>query len=86
MTQSKKTKKRMKRTAEEPGQVCDIPNPTDVVKHVSDSPCSIEFSRDAKGQPRWAIKLYGERDDMDDVLNDTLNLDRRLREEMKSGT
>lgn len=46
---------------------------------------SIEFSRDAKGQPRWSMKLYGERDEMGQVLDEVLALDSRLREETGGG-
>ncbi len=49
-----------------------------VVEHVQKAPCSVEFSRDAKGQARWGIKLYGERGEMDVVVDEVLKLDERL--------
>lgn len=55
--------------------------PQDVVEHVNKAPCSLEFSRDAKGQARWGLKVYGERDDMEDVISEVLDHDRRLRSE-----
>lgn len=55
---------------------------SDAVEHVNRAPCSIEFSRDAKGNPRWVIKLYGERDEMGDVIDEIKGLDSRLRNEL----
>jgi len=55
----------------------------EVVEHVQKAPCSIEFSRDAKGQARWGLKLYGELDSMDQVVDEVLRLDTRLRKEAK---
>ena len=49
--------------------------------HKNDSPCSIDLSRNAKGQPSWSIKLYGNRDEMDTVLDEVLGLDKRLQKE-----
>ncbi len=54
---------------------------TEPVVHVQDSPCSLELSRNAKGIAQWAIKLYGERDNMDEVLDRVLALDARLQKE-----
>jgi len=48
------------------------------VTQVMAAPCSLELSRDAKGQPRWSIKLYGEREDMDAVLDQVMELDQKL--------
>ncbi len=59
--------------------------PSEVVKHVSASPCSVEVSRDAKGQARWVIKLYGEAEHMDSVVDEGLRLDDRLRRETRGG-
>ena len=47
------------------------------------APSSLEFSRDAKGQPRWAIKCYGETEDMDAIVDRVLALDMRLRKETR---
>lgn len=55
----------------------------EVVEHVTKAPCSLEFSRDAKGQARWSLKVYGERDDMEDVIGEVLDHDKRLREETR---
>lgn len=62
-------------------EACDLTTSGDVVEHVTKAPCSIDFSRDAKGQPRWAIKLYGERDEMKTmVVDEILAIDKKLRE------
>jgi hypothetical protein len=55
------------------------------VTHVSEAPCSIEVSRDAKGVARWSIKLYGDRGEMSDVLDHVLYLDGKLRRELRGG-
>ena len=44
----------------------------------SEASSSIELMRDAKGHARWAIKLYGNRDEMDAVLEQVLELDKSL--------
>lgn len=81
---TKKRVKRAKRTAatRESGD-CGTAKPGvdgETVTHVSEAPCSVEFMRDAKGHARWALKLYGNRDEMDTVLDEVLALDKRLRE------
>lgn len=58
-----------------------------VVEHVSKSPCSVDLTRDAKGQLKWSIKLYGEVDDMENVVAKALALDASIRsqEEARNG-
>ena len=80
----KKAAKRVARPAATEGQsgrTHAVPHSgSPVVEHVQKAPCSLEFSRDAKGQPRWALKVYGERDEMGDVVDEVLDLDATLRE------
>ena len=45
-----------------------------------ESQCSLEFSRDAKGVARWAIKLYGDLDEMDQLVSEAHRLDAILRD------
>ena len=52
---------------------------TSTVHQVSDAPCSVDFSRDAKGQPRWAIKVYCEADDLSGAVDKIEAIDKRLR-------
>lgn len=73
-------KKVTKKEPKEEPKVCGPANSGEVI-HVNDAPCSVELSRDAKGQARWAIKLYGNRDDMDNVVDQVLSLDGRLKAE-----
>lgn len=78
MDKPRKTAKKLKKKPEG----CGTATPQGgSVRH--EAPCSIELSRDAKGQPRWAIKVYGERDDMDEVLDEVIGLDSRLQKETR---
>lgn len=61
-----------------------VPQDQGEVVHVSKAPCSLEFSRNAKGVATWGIKLYGERTEMDQIVDQVLALDERLREEERS--
>lgn len=45
------------------------------IRHVAVAPCSVEFSRDAKGAPRWTIKVYGELENMEDVVDRLKEID-----------
>lgn len=65
------------------GGACGTASSGEEVRHVSVAPCSLSFTRDGKGQPRWELKLYCERDQMHEVITETLDLDRRLREETR---
>jgi len=78
-------KKKIKRGKDDSEKSYAVPHngQSSTVHHVSDAACSLEFSRDAKGQPRWGLKLYGDRDEMNAVLDETLALDERLREETR---
>lgn len=60
-------------------------NSDNYVEYKSLAPCSIDLSRDAKGQAKWAIKLYGERDEMWTLIAEVLELDRQLREKTRPG-
>lgn len=40
---------------------------------------SIELSRDAKGVPRWCIKVFGDKGDLTRVLKQIITLDKRIR-------
>ena len=51
-----------------------------VVKHVT-SGCSVEFGRDAKGTPKWTLKMSCEREELGEAVTELLALDRRLTEE-----
>lgn len=57
----------------------------EVVKHVSAAPCSIEFSRGAKGEARWTIKVFGEVEDLGKVRDRVLELDRDLARQTNQG-
>lgn len=45
-----------------------------------ESQCSIELSRDAKGTARWSIKLYGELDNLDHLVDEAHRIDDILRD------
>lgn len=63
-----------------------VPTPRgELVEHASLAPCSVEFSRDAKQQPKWNLKLYCESHDMDEAVTKLLGLDARLRKETVQG-
>ena len=80
---AKKTKKSKRGSRLDHGhEVCGTAK-REQVEHVSKSPCSIELSRDAKGQARWTIKLYGEADEMDEVLGEVVRLDRDLKDRLR---
>jgi len=53
---------------------------SDPVVHVNKAPCSVEFARNAKGQASWTLKVYGERDDLDECLDQIFELDEKIRE------
>lgn len=78
-----KTARRVvKRTTSAPASVSQLAAPqvpTGVLLS-KDSPCSLEFSRDAKGVARWALKLYGDLDEMDQLVAEAHRLDAILRE------
>lgn len=67
-------KKRIKRPNNPAGDA--VPQTPTII--VNDPTSSVDFSRDAKGQPRWTIKVYGDADQMDEVLDEVLRLDREL--------
>lgn len=71
-------KKRMAKKSKGSESSCGTATQNEV-RHVAAN--SLEFSRDAKGQARWSIKIYGERDEMSAVADEVLSLDARLREE-----
>lgn len=64
-----------KRTTKRPVKPLEVPQGLD-----REATSSIELSRDAKGAPRWSIKLYGERSEMASVLEEVLALDQTLQE------
>ena len=72
------SKKRRRRTRAKPDEVCDVAKPQRV-EHAA--PCSVEFGRDAKGQAKWALKVYCESDEMEEAVERLLELDDRLRRE-----
>lgn len=58
----------------------------ELLRHQTVAPCSLEFSRNAKGQATWTLKVYGERTDMDSVLDQVLSLDEELRRRAGGGS
>lgn len=78
-----KPRKRRSKVGSKPAELAAPQTSPPTASIVHDSPCSVELSRDAKGQPRWAIKLYGEMDELDSVIDEVLRVDARLREETK---
>lgn len=47
---------------------------------VNAAPNSLELTRDAKGNPKWSIKLYGESGSIDDLVKKVLEIDESLRD------
>lgn len=71
------TDKPRRRRKPDPESGLAVPQTPVVV--INDPTDSIEFSRDAKGKARWTIKSYGE--NLAEVLEEVLDIDKRLREE-----
>lgn len=72
----KKTKKTITTTSTVPPLTQEI-----VAKHTSTA-CAIEFGRDAKGQPKWNLKISCERDQMEDALDEILDLDTEIQKRL----
>lgn len=49
------------------------------VEHVSVAPCSFEFERTSKGDPKWTIKGYCEREHLSRLADEILALDGYMR-------
>ena len=76
-------KKRKKKTGEKttpvmPTHPVGAEHPSHVT-YAHEAACSVEFTRDAKRVARWAIKAYGDLEDLDDVREAVLAQDAALR-------
>lgn len=63
----------------------DGPEDAEVVRHVHVQPCLVEIERDAKGAPKWAVKLYGDANDLENMVDRVMDLDARLGARLRSG-
>lgn len=80
----KKKKKKFTKTSDKAPPRGDVTQVTDDgVVHITKAPCSLDFSRDAKGQPKWGIKIYAERNEMAKVVAEVLEIDCLLAEKTK---